>query len=218
MTEGDSDRLIGVTGSKIVRRSCEEHAQRRLVAPHGQNTLMGTGSPRRIRRPHESSDARRQTHPEARDRACAVPRTLDNRGCEHRWRSVELSEAPSLRRRGYRRPTGFLNLISLFPSPCASYQCRSALQIVPSAKRTVATPFIFRHFAMPYSRFNLLRSRTPRPDAIVSIAQITPMILNRTAKAYRHLSASNEHRARMPALCLTRPSPSGARIHGMGLR
>src|ERR1700692_1567635 len=120
--EKDSGRLIVVTGSKIVRRSCEGHARRRLVTPHGQSTFMGTGSLRRIRRPRGSSDVGRQTSPEAPGKASATLTTLDSPGCEHRWRSVELSEAPSVWRRGYRRPTGFLNLISFFPSPCASYQ------------------------------------------------------------------------------------------------
>jgi hypothetical protein len=37
-----------------------------------------------------------------------------------------------------------LILKSLRPTPCASNQCISASQIVPSASRTVAKPFIFR--------------------------------------------------------------------------
>jgi hypothetical protein len=42
----------------------------------------------------------------------------------------------------------------------------------------VATPFIFRHFPMPYSRLSRRRSRSARPDAIVSNAWISPMTTN----------------------------------------
>jgi hypothetical protein len=48
----------------------------------------------------------------------------------------------------------------------------------------VFTPFTFLQLPGPYSRFNLRRSRTPRPDAIVSMSRKMPMILNCTGAVY----------------------------------
>ena len=66
------------------------------------------------------------------------------------------------------------SLSSLRPIPCASYQCSSARQTVPSRSLTVAVPFRFRHRPEPYLRLKRLRSRTARPAAIVSMSTISP--------------------------------------------
>src|ERR1043165_3265548 len=43
-------------------------------------------------------------------------------------------------------------------------------------RRTVATPFSFRHLPLPYCLLSLTRSRTPRPLAIVSTPVTSPTI------------------------------------------
>src|SRR5439155_1117232 len=87
------------------------------------------------------------------------------------------------RKRAYSIPSGFLNLISFLPMPCASYQCNSASQTVPSKRRTVAIPLSLRHFPRPYSRFKRRRSRTVVPDAIDSTLRISERSSNLTTKS-----------------------------------
>src|ERR1700742_5008989 len=79
---------------------------------------------------------------------------------------------------------GSFNLNSLLPIPCASYQCTSAGRIVPSMRRTLATPFSFRHLPLPYCLRSLARSRTPRPLAMVSTSVTSPI----TSKSIERLS------------------------------
>ena len=66
--------------------------------------------------------------------------------------------------------------IFLFPIPCASNQCTSALRIVPSRRRTVALPFSFRHRPLPYRFRRTGKIRIWVPIAIGSMSVIFPTI------------------------------------------
>src|SRR5947207_12051108 len=61
-----------------------------------------------------------------------------------------------------------LIFILRLPMPCASNQCTSASVIVPSSRRTVASPFIFFQFPRPYTFTSRARIRIPSPKAITS--------------------------------------------------
>jgi hypothetical protein len=62
--------------------------------------------------------------------------------------------------------------------PCASYQCSSALRIVPSGSRIKATPLSLRQRPLPYSLSSRLRARIPAPAAILSSRPICPTTSN----------------------------------------
>lgn len=157
--------------------------------------MKGKGNLRRIRPQRESCRVSRRIRPRAPDTAFAIPAMLGN----HRSLHIPQSEAwacavPAMRVRNgssmrcvktlaYLSSIGLLNLISFLPMPCASYQCSSASQIVPSASRTVAMPFIFRHFPAPYSRTSRRRSRRRVPEAIVANVSIGPRSSNSTLRA-----------------------------------
>ena len=66
--------------------------------------------------------------------------------------------------------------IFLFPIPCASNQCTSALRIVPSKRRTVALPFSFRHRPLPYRFRRTGKIRIWVPIAMGSMSVILPTI------------------------------------------
>jgi len=66
--------------------------------------------------------------------------------------------------------------IFLFPIPCASNQCTSALRIVPSKRRTVALPFSFRHRPLPYRFLRTGKIRIRVPIAMGSMSVILPTI------------------------------------------
>ena len=66
--------------------------------------------------------------------------------------------------------------IFLFPIPCASNQCTSALRIVPSKRRIVALPFSFRHRPLPYRFRRTGKIRIWVPIAIGSMSVIFPTI------------------------------------------
>src|SRR5437870_6401908 len=53
--------------------------------------------------------------------------------------------------------------------PCASYQWTSASSILPSSRRTLATPFSFRHRLPPYS---CRRKRLTRRESVIVVGQI----------------------------------------------
>jgi len=67
-------------------------------------------------------------------------------------------------------------LISLRPTPCASYQCRSALRIRPVRNRIISTLFIFRQRPLPYSLRSRESSRIFVPTAIVPTCAMSPTI------------------------------------------
>ena len=58
----------------------------------------------------------------------------------------------------------FLILKSLYPIPCASNQCISASQTVPSSSLTVATPTLFRQRPLPCMRSSRRRTYPPVPQ------------------------------------------------------
>ena len=66
--------------------------------------------------------------------------------------------------------------IFLFPIPCASNQCTSALRIVPSKRRIVALPFSFRHRPLPYRFRGTGKIRIWVPIAMGSMSVILPTI------------------------------------------
>jgi hypothetical protein len=66
--------------------------------------------------------------------------------------------------------------IFLFPIPCASNQCISALRVVPSKRRTIALPFSFRHRLPPYRFRRTGKIRIRVPIAMGSMSVISPTI------------------------------------------
>lgn len=176
----------------LLTQSGEAFARPALAAPRERNTRVGTDSLRRIRRSREAARAAVQNHPLQPDTAFAARGMPDNRRCTRRSRTgldgplCPSSSGPSADevfqrwRAGPSFASGFLNLTSFLPMPCASYQWSSASTRVPSGSRIAAMPFILRHRPRPYCRSRRRRLRTPGPAAIVSIDRIWPTMSNFT--------------------------------------
>src|SRR5437588_6048853 len=127
-----------------------------------------------LRRFHLRLEYRHQVqphHPARHDKFYATPMRPDNPNYLHRpqisFLSLSVFSSPQSKY--------LLRFISRLPIPCASYQCNSANRILPLRKRTLATPFSFRHLPLPYRLRNLPKSRMLLPIAITSIFVISLM-------------------------------------------
>src|SRR5437588_7312841 len=128
-----------------------------------------------LRRFHLRLEYRHQVqphHPARHDKFYATPMRPDN------LRYLRRQQISSLFLSVFSSPQSkyLLRFISRLPMPCASYQCNSASRILPLRKRTLATPFSFRHLPLPYILRNLVMSRILLPTAIALISVISLMI------------------------------------------
>ena len=122
----------------LLRQAGEACARQVLEEPPERNTCQGTDSLRRTRQSRGAAHAVAQNHPRQSDRAFSARGMPDNRHYARRSQTeigqCPASVSPSARERFQRLgafsfASGFLNLISYLPMPCASYQWSSASRL-----------------------------------------------------------------------------------------
>ena len=158
-------------------QSGEAFARQALAKPRERNTCPGTDSLRRIRRSREAERVVVRNHPLQPDRAFAARGMPDSRRCTRRLQTGvdgpprPASSSPSAGEVFQRwracpsSASGFLNLISFLPMPCASYRCSSTSTSVPSGRRIAALELHVPRlpFSLTYQGGNQTMTRIVNP-------------------------------------------------------